>query len=74
MRELPFEVVRAEDMEKLETELTAGTAELDFLKQSILDLSHPNCQMLLKERDALKSELEHYAEQCLIIKESAEGL
>lgn len=31
-------------------------AELDSLKQSILDLSHPNCQVLLKERDQLRAD------------------
>jgi hypothetical protein len=32
--------------------LTAITKERDDLQRSIQDLSHPNCRMILKERDA----------------------
>ena len=44
-------------MEHLERELAAVTAELDALKQSILDLSHPNCQMLLQDKAACQQEV-----------------
>ena len=41
----------------LSNQLAAVTAELDALKQSILDLSHPNCQMLLQDKDACQQEV-----------------
>jgi len=39
------------------TPLTDALAKLDELERSILDLSHPNIEMLLSERNALKAKL-----------------
>jgi hypothetical protein len=39
VRELPFEVIRAEDMEKLETELAAVTAERDALEAKLATIN-----------------------------------
>jgi hypothetical protein len=43
-------------IEQLAKELTEAQRERDELKQSIADLSHPNCRMLLKERDDAREE------------------
>jgi hypothetical protein len=40
VRELSFEVVRAEVMEELETELAAVTAERDALKAKLATINH----------------------------------
>lgn len=50
-------ISRAEDADCLQSSLDAALAELNDLKQSIADLSHPNCKMLLAELDALKAEV-----------------
>jgi uncharacterized coiled-coil DUF342 family protein len=47
---------------KLERELAAVTEELDGLRQSILDLSHPNMKLLLKERNEVREQRDRLAE------------
>ena len=55
----------------LSNQLAAVTAELDVLKQSILDLSHPNCQMLLQDKDACQQEARRLREALDGIKAAA---
>ena len=57
-------MISAFDLDRLEAELTAVTkqrdmlaGELDALKQSILDLSHPNMKLLLEERNEAREQI-----------------
>jgi hypothetical protein len=48
----PFEETKTQLRAAIDAELAAVTKDRDDLQRSIQDLSHPNCRMILKERDA----------------------
>ena len=48
---------------ELTVERDALRSELDTLKASILDLSHPNCQMLLRDANALRRRVTELEQQ-----------
>ena len=62
-RQLERELAEARELlqdalyQKLVTERDQLRVDLEGLKQSILDLSHPNCRMLLRERDEAREQL-----------------
>jgi len=61
--------ISAFDLDRIKAELAAVTEqrdklveELDTLKQSILDLSHPNMKLLLEERKEAREQRDRLAE------------